>query len=293
MTRRDLVLLLVLTCGLLTSCRQISQTAAANPLLPAPTVTALPAEVVAGIATVVAAQPAQLYKSYPSPDLHWRADVLTGDCVQAGETEEAYEVLQIIRSGEDQPLLIDQQLRNCQGLGAFGLAGLFWSANSRYFYYTNAREGVPDGCGAWWQPIFRWDTQHREATSLGNGARSPDGQWVVTWQSDTLLVWNTANGEQTPIPLQEQSALIASVTWSPDGQSLIYLQVTSQCPLTGPSQAVRVDWPERQQQLLFANQAAVFHGLRWEEPERIQLVDEYNQIWEFEFATKQLLQKSN
>lgn len=72
------------------------------------------------------------------------------DCVPVGAVEEnAYEQLKLIQIDNSVAKIVDNQLRSCGGLGAFGLAGLFWSPNSSYFYYTNAREGVPDGCGYW------------------------------------------------------------------------------------------------------------------------------------------------
>ena len=55
------------------------------------------------------------------------------------ESPNAYEVLKIA------PWTVETQLLYCGGIGASGLEGKFWSPDSRFFYYTNAREGWPDG----------------------------------------------------------------------------------------------------------------------------------------------------
>jgi hypothetical protein len=109
---------------------------------------------------VLTRSPAQLYGTYPSPDRRWQAEVVIHPCVPVGEGQHAYEVLNLIQLDSQNSQLVDQQLLACGGLGAYGLAGLFWSSDSRYFYYTDGREGVPDGCGGFWeQPIRRIDTQ--------------------------------------------------------------------------------------------------------------------------------------
>ncbi len=102
-------------------------------------------------ATVIALEQPRLYNSFPSPDGVWRTDVLIYDCVktfggyEAGGYENAYDQLRLINlvTGDDK--LADEQLQYCGGIGAYGLEGLFWSSNSRYFYYITAREGVPGG----------------------------------------------------------------------------------------------------------------------------------------------------
>jgi hypothetical protein len=123
--------------------------------------TSLPDEVTA----IMTAGAPRTYATYPSPDGQWRIEIVIHDCVQMqieDETEtKAYEELKLIHTRDGLEMVVQDQLRYCGGLGAFGLDGLTWSADSRYFFFTDAREGQPDGAppGAepWKRPIFRLD----------------------------------------------------------------------------------------------------------------------------------------
>ncbi len=127
--------------------------------IPLATRTSLPDEVTA----IMTASPPRTYATYPSPDGEWRIEIVIHDCVRVeDETEaKAYEELRLIHTHDGVERVIQDQLRYCGGLGAFGLDGLRWSADSRYFFFTDAREGQPDGVppGAkpWQRPIFRLD----------------------------------------------------------------------------------------------------------------------------------------
>jgi len=114
---------------------------------------------IAIIQTVAASYPAKSRSSYPSPDQKWRADVVVyNECTQTMADTNSYEVLKLIDLSNGSEKIIENELINCGGIGASGLDGLFWSANSRYFYYTDAAVGVPDGgCLNWQRPITRLD----------------------------------------------------------------------------------------------------------------------------------------
>lgn len=110
-------------------------------------------------ATLTAGSTPRVLATYESPDGALRAEVLIYDCAQlTPEQAYAYDVLQIVEVAGGEVHVIDDQLQNCGGLGGFGLGGLFWSPSSHYFYYTDAREGVADGCGFGYNPISRADT---------------------------------------------------------------------------------------------------------------------------------------
>jgi len=128
------------------------------------------------IATVIAIGEARGLTSLASPDGTWQAVLTVYDCVPVGDTERyAYEWLALAQAGEDSSVLVASQLINCGGLGAYGLEVLSWSADSRHVYYTDAREGVPDGQGAWTQPVLRFDTQTGTTERLPAGTLLPDG----------------------------------------------------------------------------------------------------------------------
>ena len=119
----------------------------------------LPAEVTA----IMTASPPRIYATYPSPNNQWRIEIVIHDCVRTGDDQEAkaYEALKLIRSRDGTEMAVQDQLRYCGGLGAFGLDGLRWSADSRYFFFTDAREGQPDGAPpgteTWKPPVYRLD----------------------------------------------------------------------------------------------------------------------------------------
>ena len=170
---------------------------------------------------------ARLYDTYPSPDNSWQVDVEIYDCIQTGEQgegypiENAYEQLTLIDLDNGIEQIVASQFLYCGGLGAGGLAGLFWSENSRYFYYTDAREGVPDGCGYWVGPSFyRLEVQTRRVEYLGGGLKSPDGTMLATWQYQQFAVWDVEQGEMIWRPAVAQDAIQGPLAWSPDGTRL-------------------------------------------------------------------------
>jgi WD40 repeat protein len=232
----------------------------------------------------------RLYASDLSPDGKWRAEVLVYDCVPVGEGgENAYEQLRLVQVASNRTEIADSQLRSCGGLGAFGLAGLFWSPNSGYFYYTDAREGGPDGCPGYWEPPFlRVNVSNLESEYLGSGARSPDGTKLATWQELELVVWDVDDGEITRLPALDPAATTGPVAWSPDSQVLVYLQFDSVCTFSGPSRLVRVDIPGSKQTLLLQSESPTFIKAAWDEPDLLTLSEENGNIWSYRFSTNEL-----
>lgn len=240
-------------------------------------------------ATVVAIQQPRLYASYPSPDGKWRAEVVIYDCIRTGEGyENAYEQLKLVQAAGGNERIADDQPQCCGGLGAFGLAGLFWSPNSRYFYYTSAREGVPDGCGYWERPIMRLDVASLSKEYIGAGPCSPDGGKIATWKGQDLVVWDVNEGAIGRVSAIASGAETGPVVWSPDGQSLAYVQVASYCPLSGKSYVVRLDLPELGQTLLVESEEPTFGSVRWSVPGELALFDENGSEWRYGLAAQQL-----
>jgi hypothetical protein len=76
--------------------------------------------------------------AYASPDGAWRVVLANFACTPVGEQDiYAYETVSLVAT-DGAAAVVDSQLINCGGLGAYGFDGLFWSADSRYFYYTTA-----------------------------------------------------------------------------------------------------------------------------------------------------------
>lgn len=91
-------------------------------------------------------------------------------CTSLGPEEVyAYETLALVRVTDGDETVVDSQLINCGGLGAFGLDGIGWSPDSRTFDFTNAREGTPDGATAteeWVRPVLRLDVTTKSVESV-------------------------------------------------------------------------------------------------------------------------------
>jgi len=240
-------------------------------------------------ATVVAAQQPKSYGSFPSPDGKWRAEVIIYACVKTDETSEnAYEQLRLTQIAAGNQRIADSQLQHCGGLGAFGLAGLFWSSNSRYFYYTVAREGVPDGCGYWERPIIRLDITSMTREYLGAGPLSPDKTKIATWQGQELVIWDIDGDEVGRTPALAPEAETGPIAWSPDSRALAYVQFASYCPLSGKSYVVRVDLPELEQTLLLESQMPTFGSLKWDSSSRLLLSDENGREWRYDLGSREL-----
>lgn len=261
-------------------------TAIASPAPTSPPATATPNPL---IDLILASVPPVIYDSYPSPDARWTARVVKYNCSPVEEgVEVALEQLHLI-DATGAATVADSQLIYCGGLGGFGLAGRFWSDNGRFFYYTTAREGVPDGCGFWEAPLWRLDADALERTPLGAGPRSPDGSRLAAWLDGELVFWDVAAGEQARLSPEIPDVALGPIAWSPAGDALAYLQIESFCPLSGASYLVVVNALTLEQQLLVAATSPTYGGLAWVLPDTIELFDEAGNLWLVDVATGELL----
>lgn len=244
------------------------------------------------VGTVIAVSEPRIQSSHRSPDGKWQAEVVTYECVNVGQVDEfAFDQLNLIQVADESTLAVDSQLQSCGGVGAFGLDGLFWAQNSRYFYYTNARESFPDGlCGYWTPPFLRIDVSNPVPEFLGIGNLSPDGSKLAAWQDLELVVWDLDGGEVARTPAFAADTDIGPIVWSPDSESLVYLQIESYCPVSGKSYVVRLDLPEARQTLLLESEAPTFGNASWDDPEVLNLSDENGADWRYTFSTKELQQ---
>ena len=262
-------------------------------LTPTITDTPLPTPTVDLVTMVMINQSPVLYASYPSPDGLYRMDVIIYDCVNTGGADEnAYEQLILVDPASGEGQLADEQLLYCGGLGAYGFEGRYWSPNSRYFYYTTARQGTPDGCGYWAAPLSRYDTATSQNEFLGMGSLSPDGTRVATIDpvKQELVAWNVDDGELARFPAFTPNRQVGPIAWSPDSQSLVYLQVDSWCPLSGWSEVARVDLDTQQQVQVLGSQSPTFGDVRWETLDELSLVDENGAGWRYNLVSGELTQ---
>ena len=265
-----------------------SATVAAVTVAPRPSATvaaaATPdATLTAIVAAVQASSPPQSI-TYPSPDQRWQVELRMFACAASAEAETyAYETLSLDRSLGAGParVVVDSQLINCGGAGAYGLDGILWSPNSRYFYYTTAREGVPDGCGFWQRPLRRLEVAAGASVDLGGGPFSPDGAQLVTWLDQQLVLWDINQGELARWPALDPTGALAALDWSPDGRAVAYLLAPAVCDpsVAGRSTVVRVDVAGLSQSALLTTEVPTIVGLTWADPDFITLFDAQNGQW--------------
>ena len=228
------------------------------------------------------------FQSFPSPDGKWLAEVILYDCaqIQSGpESPNAYEVLKIA------PWTVETQLLYCGGLGAAGLEGKFWSPDSRFFYYTDAREGWPDGGYPWERPISRFDVTTGKSETLAVAMFSPDRKKIAGAQGADLVVWEIDSDAVTrfPGPPADQ-AWINWLTWSPDGKSLAYLtQSNCQDTYPCPSTLTRADLdPQAQTQLLGKDDPPMLM-VEWHQPDTLRLFgSDFHTWWIYDLKTGRL-----
>ena len=259
----------------------------ANPPAPSPdidhTATAI-------VQAVVSAVPPRVHASMLSPDRNWRAEIIVHDCVKVTEEgPNAYEQLKLIRVSDGTQTVMDTQLQYCGGAGAYGLGGLHWSPNSRYLYYTDAREGSPDGlCWYWERPIYRLDVLTQETEFIGGGPVSPDQTKVAMWRDGELVIWDLDQGQLARIPAEISHAKRGPIAWSPDSQSLVYLQTASDCFPFGKAYVIRFDVSRGEQSLILESDMPSFIQVSWEAADQINLSDEQNNSWTYNLITHQL-----
>jgi hypothetical protein len=167
-----------------------------------------------------------------SPDGEWQVELRRYDCVRIqGEQEQAYELLYLVnlRTGTD--VILADQLRYCEGLGPYGLGITYWSMEGRYLYYTKSAHGQPDGGSTiWYRSLTRYDLLQEESIDLRWGPLAPDGVTMAfpDLEKQDLILWDLDWGEVARIPSTLPSgvpgAAIHGIAWSPDGNSLVYIE---------------------------------------------------------------------
>ncbi len=218
-------------------------------------------------------------ESHPSPDGNWRVDVVAYPCVPVEDGEEMAEQLILIdlRTGAE-TAIHTQWLRCDDGLGAFGLGGLFWSPGSQVFYFTDAREGEPDGAGSlcWERPLWALRANDATAERLTDvWARSPGGDWLALVRAREETVVQTLEGEmvtRVPIPPNWRAC---DIIWLPDGETFVYLRTRD--PFSpGAWELFCVDARRGSQASIYELENAAFVAARWESPGGIVLTGVQN-----------------
>ena len=249
----------------------------------------------ASIDDIVATVQPTVLASYPSPDGKWQVEVIRYDCIHYPYQDYvgiiAYEQLKIINLSDGTEKIVEDILLNCDGVGAFGFDGLYWSPSSRYFYYSDWREGSPDGgCGNYLSlPIYRLDTLTQEIITIGGSHISPDRTKLAMWEGKEIVIWDLDKGEIARIQGLAPNSVNGAIVWSPDGQALVYLQSTFDCaPDYGTTYVTRLDLAKMSQTLLLKFQPPGFGGVSWDGLDQITLMDGEGKLWNFDLKSKEL-----
>lgn len=177
------------------------------------------------IALVTAATEPQTLQRLDSPDGTLYAEVIVYPCVDIGEQVASYEQLFVTNTETGETRQVAEQVISCGGLGAFGLLADRWSESGEFLYYTDAREGVPDGDGAGWAPtLWRVRLDDLQVEALGIGWFSPNGQWLVVWNSERIRVMPPDGGDTADYTLMPDAMRLTNVNWLPDSTGIVYIQ---------------------------------------------------------------------
>jgi hypothetical protein len=172
------------------------------------------------------------------------------------------------------------------------LKGLYWSPNNRYFYYTDWREGNPEGCGNYIVPmIYRFDTLIQADIMVGGGHLSPDKTKLAMWQGqeNEIVIWDLDQGEVGRVQSLQPLRFNGEISWSPDSQSIVYLQTEWDCaPDYGKTFLARLNLEDMSQELLFEHETPGFGSVSWDTMNQLILWDGNNNKWTYNLVSKKL-----
>ena len=241
------------------------------------------------VPTIMAMAKPQISLSSLSPDGEWRADLIAYDCMQVGDGDEvAYDQLNMVHLTDMSAVVVDFQVQSCEGTGARGIGPLFWSSNSRFFYYTTARMGRPDGCGYWQPPMYRIDVNFQTKQYIGVGELSPDHNKIAAWDQDNQWIWDVNGQKITGRLFQDTEIEEGPIAWGPDSQQLVFLQFESSCPLSGKSYVGYTNLSENEYGTYFKYDDHTFGDVYWYGFDKYILVDADGKEYIFDLDKWQL-----
>lgn len=175
------------------------------------------------INTLMADVEPELIQSHPSFDGLFLAEVTAYPCTAIDDQEWSYEQLDIINTDSGESETVAEQLIACGGLGGYGLSALRWTEN--FLYYTDAREGTPDGFSLMSIPsIWQVDLSTLQVQNLGKALFSPDSAWIISWVGDTLHLLADDGVEVAEFPMTPENLSMTQLLWLPDSRGIIYIQ---------------------------------------------------------------------
>lgn len=244
----------------------------------------------------------QDYQQLLSPNGQYLANFIVLECTNITEGLNPYSLRTIKITDKIQPntwIVIDQ-LIYCGGEGSGGiLGGLFWSNNSRYFYFTDNWYGEADTNPiSWINTAYRYDLLTKETLNLSGLALSIDKLKIAAGDGRDLVVWDLDGGEIARFPGnniildQSSSVWLHYLDWSSDNNSIAYiLTLQSINNASNTSYILIANICQKQNSLLFVSSNPEFIEVHWIDQNHLSLVGNSNQIysdWVYDILDKSL-----
>ncbi len=265
-----------------------------SPTQPASIFQRQPTQNLTAVAIMTAIPPTQTMNM--SPDRKWQAILSSSRQPVPSEAGLPYwtQTLKLVNMPTKKQTLLEQQVYNSGGVGMYGLKVLFWSANSRYLYYTTEAWGAPDGMATRDRSIIRVSVADGITTMFSQGPISPKGNRMAFREWDKLTIVDLESGGMAPVTGIIPGAPISAIAWTPDSNVVVYAQ--SNYDLANPSlqektYLVALDLKTMTQATLL--ESADFHftlsgsGLVWQAAD-VLLINAIEGTWAYYPKTKVL-----
>jgi hypothetical protein len=139
--------------------------------------------------------------------------------------------------------------------------------------------------------VYQFDTLSQASLTVGGGHISPDKTKLAMWewQKNEIVIWDLDQGEVARVESLERMRFHGEISWSPDGQSIVYLQTEWDCaPDFGKTYLTRLNLVGMSQELLLEQEAPGFGGVSWDKLNQLTLSDGNNDMWTYNLERKEL-----
>ncbi len=246
---------------------------------PAPSATLDPLDIAEIVLTELSIDQAHEYS--PNGNCEWKRIVASpSDEINDKYANQFFTYVTVTCANQDKPWVLEQKWTE-QGLGYPLTSLLAWSADGRYAYYYD--QIIPDGCppvGGFQQDLRQVDLDTGAIHSFpitwtGGMALSPDSTKVIYYDhqaADVGIFDLTAQNEQRvsfDLPAGLDSWFAGDFTWSPDGQSAIFIiSYGDACFPTGVSLR-HVDLRANKVRTLLEGEIQAISIIDWIAPEQV------------------------
>jgi hypothetical protein len=226
---------------------------------------------------VVAVSKPEIIESYLSPDYQFQAEVIQYDCVLVGgEFENAYKQLKIVKVDDGKEIATAEQLNDCDGGEDYGLGGLFWSPNSRYFYYSYSIGYVADWDICEYTDFIQDMSRVDVTTSLievtpGWGELLADGKTMIIPGKGEFILWDLDKGKIGNALYLISDTRLLTYQISSDRNSLVYLLAENCLGSPGKTYLVLWDISLSQHTLRLEVETPPLINITWDNPGELTL----------------------